>query len=101
MVSTVDTVLEFDTRLLPVTERVAHVLLFVNFGIVIALLGQALLTWGKLPTQLVPADYGVMSWVLSALGIFALGWSIRDAFAALRGTSFGTHKPRIQGMHGS
>lgn len=41
VVSTVDTVLELDTRVLPVTERIAHVLLFVNFGIVIALLGQA------------------------------------------------------------
>lgn len=84
VVSTVDTVLELDTRVLPVTERIAHVLLFVNFGIVMALLGLALLAWGKLPTRLVATDYGAMSWVLSALALLALGWSIRDALAALR-----------------
>lgn len=82
--STVDTVLELDTRVLPVTERVAHVLLFVNFGVLTALLGQALLAWSKLATQLVTADYGALSWVLSALAALALGWSVRDALAAVR-----------------
>ena len=83
-VSTIDTIVELDTRILPVTERCAHVLLFVNFGILIALLGQALLTWGQQPTGLVATSYGALSWLLSILGALALGWSVRDAIAALR-----------------
>lgn len=77
-ISTVDTVLELDTSVLPVTERVAHVLLFVNFGIVLALVGQALLAWVQLPTAIARTDYGAPSWVLSALALGALAWSVRD-----------------------
>ncbi len=83
-VTTIDAVIELDTRVLPVTERVAHVLLLVNFGIVIALLGQALLAWGKLPTGLAAADHGALSWVLTVLAALALGWSIRDALSVVR-----------------
>ena len=78
-VSTIDTIIELDTRVLPVTERIAHVLLFINFGIVIALLGQVLLGWAALPTALVAADYGAASRILSALAVLAVGWSVRDA----------------------
>lgn len=84
IVSTVDAVLEFDIRLLPVSERIAHVLLFVNFGILVALLGQALLVWWSLPTGLVAAHHGAFSWALSALAALAFGWSIRDAASAVR-----------------
>ncbi len=83
-VSTVDTVLEFDVRRLPVPERIAHVLLFVNFGILVTLLGQALLVWSRLPTAVVAVDYGAFSWALSGLAGLAFGWSIRDAASALR-----------------
>ena len=82
--SNVDTVIELDTRSLPVTERVAHVLLFVNFGIIFALLGQQLLAWGRLPTGLATVSSASMSDVLSVLAALALGWSIRDALAAAR-----------------
>lgn len=83
-ISTIDTVLEFDTRLLPVSERVAHVLLFVNFGIVLALLGQTLLAWLKLPSAVVAADYGLWSWILSALALGSLVWSVRDGMNVVR-----------------
>ena len=83
-VSTIDTVIEPDVRVLPVTERVAHVLLFVNAGIILGLLGPVLLAWSALPTQLAAADYGAASWVLSALALLALCWSIRDAASATR-----------------
>ncbi len=79
LVSTVDTVLEFDTRLLPPSERVAHVLLFVNLGIIAGLLGPILLAWLTLPTALMPTHHGWASWLLSSLAMGALGWSVRDA----------------------
>lgn len=86
VVSTIDTVLELDTRVLPVTERIAHVLLFVNFGIVVTLVGQAMWAGSRLPSNVVAASHGVLSWVLSALAVLALGWSIRDALSAARRT---------------
>ncbi|MES2898348.1 MAG: hypothetical protein V4723_01405 [Pseudomonadota bacterium] len=84
LVSCVDTVLEPQVRLLPPTERVAHVLLFVNLGVIGALLGSVLLEWWKLPTGLAPTYHGWGSWVLSALALGALGWSVRDALSAAR-----------------
>ena len=83
-ISTVDQVLELDIRLLPVTERAAHAVLFVNLGIIIALLGQQLLAWAALPSALVRVDHGWASWVLSALAIAALAWSVRDGLAAFK-----------------
>lgn len=85
-ISTVDTVLELETRLLPVTERVAHVALFVNLGIMLGLLGPTLLAWAQLPTGLPRVAYGWISWVLSALGAGALAWSIRDGLSARKRT---------------
>ena len=84
LISTVDQALEFDTRLLPVTERVAHVVLFVNMGIVVTLVGQALLAWRGLPSGVVRVDYGMASWVLSGLAVLALGWSVRDGLSAVQ-----------------
>lgn len=83
-ISTIDTVLEFDTRVLPVTERVMHVMLFINFGIVLALLAPALLGWMQLPDGVVPVDHGWASWVLSAMSAVSLGWSVRDGWRAMQ-----------------
>ena len=83
-ISTVDTVIEVDTRVLPVTERVLHVALFVNMGVVLVLVGQALLAWWPLPAQVLRADHGMAAWVLSALALAALAWSVRDGLNALK-----------------
>jgi hypothetical protein len=88
-VSLVDTVIEPALRLLPPGERVLHFFLFVNIGIIIALLGPILLQWWVAPTQLRRADYGVASVVLTALALLAMGWSMRDALSAWRQTGHG------------
>lgn len=84
LISTVDTVIEVDTRVLPVTERVLHVALFVNMGVVLALVGQALLAWWPLPTQVLRAEHGAAAWMLSAMALAALAWSVRDGLNALK-----------------
>ncbi len=84
VVSVVDMVVEPDTRSLPVPERILHVLLFVNLGIIASLLGQQLLAWAALPTAVMRLDHGWASWALSALGALALGWSVRDGLSAAR-----------------
>ena len=83
-ISAIDTVLEVDTRVLPVTERMLHVMLFVNFGIVLALLAPVLAGWMQLPDGLARVDYGWASWVLSAMSVVSLGWSVRDGVRAMQ-----------------
>ena len=78
VISGIDTVIEFDTRILPVPERMLHYLLFMNTGVVLTLVGQALLAWWPLPTQVVPVSHGWPSWALTVLAAIALGWSVRD-----------------------
>lgn len=83
-ISTMDTVVEWNTRPLPWTERVMHVGLFVNFGILLALLGLSMLEWARMPSQLVRVDYGWASWTLTVMGIGSLAWAVRDARSVLR-----------------
>jgi hypothetical protein len=82
-ISMADMVVEVDTRILPVTERVAHVLLFTNYGIVLALVGQLLWSWWALPTAVLRTDHGLASWILSAMALTSLGWSVRDGLNVL------------------
>jgi hypothetical protein len=84
LVSSYDAVVEGATRVLPPTERVLHVLLFVNLGVVMTLLGQTLATWHQLPARLVSTDYGWASWVLSAMSVGSLCWAVRDGVSGIR-----------------
>lgn len=84
VISAWDTVIELDLRRLPVAERILHVLLFINFGVLLALLVPRLASWSAQPTALVPASHGAASWVLTALAAGALAWSVRDGLSALR-----------------
>lgn len=83
-VSTRDVIVEGDIRVLPVSERVLHLFLFINLGILITLVTQALLWWHASPTALVRVDYGWASWVLTAMSAGSLVWAVRDGVAALR-----------------
>jgi hypothetical protein len=81
LVSTMDTVLELDVRQLPVTERIMHVLIFINLGVVMTLLVPDAGVWFDQPTALVRTHHGLLSYILFVQGVMALGWSIRDALA--------------------
>lgn len=80
-VTVADEYIENRTRVLPQNERVLHVFLTLNLGLLIAALGPTLWEWGQMPTRLLPAGNGALAWVLSALSAGALAWSIRDAWA--------------------
>lgn len=92
-VSTIDTIVEWETRILPKTERIEHVALFVNLGIVMALLGQVMLGWAHQPTAVVAVHYGWVSLVLSAMAALSLGWCVRDALNVLKRTRPGGRVP--------
>jgi hypothetical protein len=81
LVTALDEYVENRSRVLPQNERVLHVFLTLNLGLIIALLVPILLAWGSRPTALVPQSYGVASWILSALAFAAGTWSFRDLLA--------------------
>jgi len=84
LASSRDAVVEGDTRILPASERVLHLFMFINLGILITLVVQALLWWHGAPTALVRVDYGWASWVLTAMSAGSLVWAVRDGVAAGR-----------------
>lgn len=84
LVSLRDVVVEGKIRELPASERVLHLLLFVNLGVVMTLVAHRLGWWYPGPAALVRADYGWASWVLTAFAIGSLAWAVRDGISALR-----------------
>ena len=81
IVTTCDEFIENRTRVLPQNERVLHVFLTLNLGLIIALLVPVLFTWAERPTGLSLTSHGLLSWALSALCVAAVAWSVRDAIA--------------------
>lgn len=79
-----DTIIEVDTRILPVTERIAHVLLLINFGIVVALIFPQLIAWSALPSQIAFVDQGIVSQLLTLFACGAALWCIRDGMSAIQ-----------------
>ena len=77
-----DFIVEDRTRRLPMTERVLHTVLAINFGAVLAIAAPTLLTWARLPSAVVGVDYGLASWLLTAAAAGVLAWSVRNALAA-------------------
>jgi hypothetical protein len=63
-------------------------LLFINLGVLITLVGYALAWWHTGPTALVRVDYGWASWVLTLMSVLSLVWAVRDAVAAGRREKF-------------
>jgi uncharacterized protein (TIGR01777 family) len=88
-----DFVEEDRTRLLPATERVTHILLTLNYGVILALLLPRLWEAASLPTALVFYWHGVFSvlFVLAAVGVIVSG--LRDLAAARRGLRIAESDP--------
>ncbi|MEM7425833.1 MAG: TIGR01777 family oxidoreductase [Pseudomonadota bacterium] len=72
------------TRKLPPFERVLHTLLAMNYGAVLLALAPVLWGWFALPTEIASADYGFLSWIMTAYGIGVGAWGIRNAIAAVK-----------------
>ena len=81
LVTASDEFIENRIRVLPQNERVLHVFLTLNFGMLIALLAPILIGWSARPSALAPAHHGAPSWALSALALGAAAWSVRDLLA--------------------
>lgn len=79
-----DFVIEDQTRKLPPFERILHTLLAVNFGVILAFLAPVMIDWWASPTGVTAADYGMLSWIMSAFGAGVFLWGIYDAVAVAR-----------------
>ena len=81
VVTSTDEWIENRTRVLPQNERVLHVFLTLNLGLILALLAPILFAWSQLPTALVRADHRLAAWILAAFAAAAACWSVRDLLA--------------------
>jgi hypothetical protein len=80
-VSTVDEYVENRTRVLPQNERILHVFLTVNFGLILAAATLVGGQWLLEPTALVVRDSGPATWTLTVLAVSAVFWAGRDFVA--------------------
>lgn len=71
------------SRPLPPGERVMHTVMAIVYGAFLANLVPVLVRWSSEPVAFTPADYGVVSWLMTgmAVGVFASG--VRDLLASL------------------
>ena len=81
LVTACDEFVENRTRVLPQNERVLHVFLTLNLGVIIVLLSPLLLDWWAQPSALVARSHGVFSWLLTLLALAAAFWALRDFLA--------------------
>jgi len=79
-----DFVIEDQTRALPPSERVLHTILAINFGVILAFFAPIIIGWATALTAFVPADYGLLSWIMTAYGIGVFAWGIYDLFIVQR-----------------
>jgi hypothetical protein len=81
LVTTCDEFVENRIRVLPQNERVTHVFLTLNLGVLIALLASLLVDWSARPTGFSARPQGLASWLLSAFAAASIVWSMRDLAA--------------------
>jgi hypothetical protein len=77
-----DFVEEDRTRQLPAGERVMHTIMAILYGAMLANLIPQIIAWSARPTCFHGVDYGMMSWMMTALAAGALVSGIRDLLAA-------------------
>jgi hypothetical protein len=80
-VTATDEFVENRTRVLPQNERVLHVFLTLNYGVIVALLVPLLLDWSAQAAGIRPIHGGWTSWALTFFGASSLAWSLRDVLA--------------------
>ncbi len=77
-----DFIEEDQTRRLPAGERIMHAVMGIVYGVFLTLLYPHAVVWARMPSRFDTANYGLVSWVLTAFaaGVFASG--VRDLVAS-------------------
>lgn len=81
IVTIYDEYVENHTRVLPQNERILHIFLTLNLGLLFAVAIPLLRDWNSLPSAITFVSHGVLSWLLSIFAILGAIWSIRDLCA--------------------
>jgi uncharacterized protein (TIGR01777 family) len=94
-----DFVIEDQTRKLPWTERIAHTLLTLNYGLILAFwLPVIFKDWAMQPTGLAWNYYGLPTW----FNLFVAGgvtvWAVRDIIAFKKIKRWQEEKPPVVGL---
>jgi hypothetical protein len=71
-------------RPLPAGERIMHTIMAIIYGAFLANFIPQLIQWAQTPTAFVGADYGVISWLMTAMAAGVLGSGIRDLWASFK-----------------
>jgi len=82
VVTLTDFVEEDRTRKLPAGERIMHAVMGIAYGVFLCLLYPQAIEWSRLPSGLGSANYGVLSWVLTAFAAGVLASGVRDLAAS-------------------
>ena len=82
LVTLTDFIEEDRTRKLPAGERVMHAVMGITYGVFLALLFPEASAWWTRATGFGPADYGLVSWVLTIFAAGVLASGVRDLRAA-------------------
>lgn len=87
VITLTDFVEEDRTRRLPPSERVLHTLMAIGFGVILMALAPVLIEWLGAPTAVVFTPHGLLSWLMTAVGLGVLVWAVRDTMAAMSKTA--------------
>lgn len=79
-----DFIVEDLTRKLPKLERIVHTLLAMNYGAVLVVLIPIMWGWSLEPTEIISAEYGLLSWIMTLYAVGILAWSVRDGIAVAK-----------------
>jgi hypothetical protein len=84
VVTLTDFIEEDRTRKLPAGERVMHALMGITYGVFLSMLLPYAVQWARLRSGFGPADYGVLSWMLTLFAAGVLTSGVRDLAASRR-----------------
>lgn len=84
LITLADFLEEDRTRKLPPFERVLHTLLTISYGLFLGVFAPVLVDWWRMPTAISLTPHGLVSWLFTGFGVGVLGWSVRNAGAAVR-----------------
>lgn len=76
-ITALDEVTENRIRVAPHNERVLHLFLAINVGLIVA----SVLPWSGDPSAMVRRDFGLLSWIITGFGAAAAFWALRDFLA--------------------
>jgi hypothetical protein len=82
VVTCLDEFIDNATRILAPNERILHLLLAMNLGVIALLVVVLAADWMPRPSALTASGLApAWRWLISALAIASLAWAVRDAFA--------------------